>query len=194
MNDLKLVSLSVICSQKHPNRYKLSLVLKSLAPLVNLSLFSSPWNRVKFRGPCAKPGTPALSTPEHVTYPWSIFPLEEPGRTSNFLVAKAHTFHMDSFSNWAFCSGVTRIAFPWMPSNVFSILALVFLNPSAEFQLWAHQLSPDYFLCICQVSFLTWVTMLFLLYQLVNKQVSLPTSPPWAVCHSCQIQSPPDLK
>lgn len=76
------------------------------------------------------------------------------GNKCKFLVVKAHTFHADSLLSWAFCSGVTHIDFPWTPSNDFGILVLVFLNPNAEFQLWAHQLSPDYVLSACQASFL----------------------------------------
>ena len=44
------------------------------------------------------------------------------------------------------------MAFPWTPFNIFSILVLVFLNPSAEFQLWARQPSPDYFLCVYRLA------------------------------------------
>lgn len=53
---------------------------------------------------------------------------------------------------------------------------LVFLNPNAELQLWARQLSPDYFLHVCQASLLIGVTMLFLLY-LLDKETIQPFSP-----------------
>ena len=71
------------------------------------------------------------------------------------LFSGSQSSHTHSLPIWIFHSGVTHMAFPWTPFNVFSILVLVFLNPSAEFQLWARQLSPDYFLCVyCQASFL----------------------------------------
>lgn len=65
------------------------------------------------------------------------------------LFSGSQSSHADYPPIGIFHSAVTHMAFPWTPSNVFSILVLVFLNPNAEFQLRAHQLSPDYFLCVC---------------------------------------------
>ena len=92
------------------------------------------------------------------------------------LFSGSQSSHTHSLPIWIFHSGVTHMAFPWTPSNVFSIPALVFLNPNAEFQLWARQLSPDYFLCVyCQASFLVWVTMLCLCLS-ADKETSSPPS------------------
>lgn len=165
---------------------------KGLVPilLVQLSLFSSPRVRIEFRVPVQSP----VAQPSPSQSILHIPEASSPGRSwkskYNSLIAKAHTFPADSLPSWAFCSGVMSITFAWTPSNVFSTLVLMFLNPNAEFQQWAHQLSPDYFLSVCQASSPIWLTMLFLLYLLVKKWVSLPALQPWAVCHSSQIQSP----
>lgn len=122
---------------------------KGLAPPHGVHLFPSPRLGAESRGPQGR----APYTSSHLSR--KQLPRGRTwGKKHKFLVAEAHTFHADSLPSWAFCSGVTPVAFPWTPSKDFGILVLVFLNPNAEFQLWAHQLSPDYVLSVCQASFL----------------------------------------